>query len=56
MFLALKEIKYEKLRYGLITFMIFLIAFLIFMLASLSTGLASENTQALNSWNTNSVV
>ncbi|QNQ82818.1 ABC transporter permease [Lactobacillus sp. PV012] len=56
MFLALKEIKYEKLRYGLITFMIFLIAFLIFMLASLSTGLASENTQAINSWETNSVV
>ena len=52
MFLALKEIKYEKLRYGLITLMIFLIAYLIFMLSSLSVGLASENTQAVNSWQT----
>lgn len=56
MFLALKEIKYEKLRYGLITLMIFLIAYLIFMLSSLSVGLASENTQAVNSWQTQSVV
>lgn len=56
MFLALKEIKYEKFRYGLITFMIFLIAYLIFMLSSLSVGLASENTQALKSWHVQSVV
>lgn len=56
MFLALKEIKYEKLRYGLITFMIFLIAFLIYMLSSLSVGLAKENTQAVESWRTESVV
>ena len=56
MFLALKEIKYEKLRYGLITLMIFLIAYLIFMLSSLAVGLASENTQAVNSWQTQSVV
>ena len=48
MFLALKEIKYEKLRYRLITLMIFLIAYLIFMLSSLAVGLASENTQAVN--------
>ena len=50
MFLALKEIKYEKLRYGLITLMIF------FMLSSLAVGLASQNTQAVNSWQTKSVV
>ncbi|MBD5429593.1 ABC transporter permease [Lactobacillus sp.] len=56
MFLALKEIKYEKLRYGLITFMIFLIAFLIYMLSSLAVGLGSENTQAVKSWDTESVV
>lgn len=56
MFLALKEIKYEKLRYGLITFMIFLIAFLIYMLSSLAVGLAAENTQAVESWKTQSVV
>ena len=56
MFLALKEIKYEKLRYGLITLMIFLISYLIFMLSSLAVGLASQNTQAVNSWQTKSVV
>ena len=56
MFLALKEIKYEKLRYGLITLMIFLISYLIFMLSSLAVGLASQNTQAVNSWQTQSVV
>ncbi len=56
MFLALEEIKYEKFRYGLITFMIFLISYLIFMLSSLSVGLASENTQAVKSWHTQEVV
>ena len=56
MFLALKEIKYEKLRYGLITLMIFLIAFLIYMLSSLAVGLAGENTQAIKSWDAQSVV
>ncbi|MDF7682947.1 ABC transporter permease [Lactobacillus sp. ESL0679] len=56
MFLAFKEIKREKLRYGLIVLMIFLISYLIFILSSLSIGLASENTQALKSWNAQSVV
>lgn len=55
MFLALKEIKYEKLRYGLITLMIFNFIFN-FMLSSLVVGLASQNTQAVNSWQTKSVV
>ena len=36
MFLAFKEIKREKLRYGLIILMIFLISYLIFMLSSLA--------------------
>ena len=56
MFLALKEIKHEKLRYGLIILMIFLISYLIFMLSSLAIGLADENTQAIKSWNTEKVV
>lgn len=50
MFLALKEIKHEKLRYGLIVLMIFLVSYLIFMLSALAIGLADENTQALESW------
>lgn len=50
MFLAFKEIKHEKLRYGLIVLMIFLISYLIFMLSSLAVGLADENTEAINTW------
>ena len=56
MFLAIKEIKHEKLRYGLIILMIFLISYLIFMLSSLAVGLASENTQAIYSWDAQKVV
>lgn len=56
MFLAFKEIKHEKLRYGLIILMIFLISYLIFLLSSLAVGLADENTQALNDWHAQAVV
>ena len=56
MFLAIKEIKREKLRYGLIILMIFLISYLIFVLSALATGLASENTQALESWDAQKIV
>lgn len=50
MFLALKEIKKEKLRSGLIIAMIVLISYLIFILTSLALGLARQNTDAINSW------
>lgn len=50
MFLALKEIKKEKFRSGLIISMVALIAYLIFILSSLALGLARENTDAINSW------
>ena len=50
MFLALREIKKEKIRSGLIVLMIVLISYLIFILTSLALGLASENTDAINSW------
>lgn len=56
MYLALKEIRHEKLRYSLITGMIVLITYLIFILSGLATGLAGENTQAIDSWNAKSVV
>ncbi len=56
MYLALKEIKHEKLRYGLIIAMIVLISYLIFVLTSLALGLANENTQAIDSWNAQSIV
>lgn len=56
MFLAIKEIKHEKLRYGLIILMIFLIGYLIFMLSALAIGLARENTEAVTSWQMQKIV
>lgn len=56
MFLALHEIKKEKLRYGLVIAVIMMIAYLIFILSSLALGLANENTAAVNSWQSQSVV
>lgn len=56
MFLAIKEIKHEKLRYGLIIGMIVLISYLIFVLTSLALGLANSNTDAIKSWNAQSIV
>lgn len=50
MFLALKELKKEKLRSGLMIAMIVLISYLIFILTSLALGLARENTAAINQW------
>lgn len=55
MFLALKEIKHEKLRYGLITLMFILISYLIMILMGMMLGLAHENTAAINSWDTQTV-
>ncbi|MFD1484450.1 ABC transporter permease [Lacticaseibacillus baoqingensis] len=50
MFLALKEIRKEKVRSGLIIAMIVLIGYLIFILTGLALGLAHENTAAIKSW------
>ena len=56
MFLAVKEIRHEKLRYGLIISMIVLIGYLMFMLMGMMLGLANENTAAIDSWDAKSVV
>lgn len=56
MFLALKEIKHEKLRYGLIIGMIVLISYLVYFLSGLAFGLAQQNTQAIDSWQIQRVV
>lgn len=56
MFLALKEIKHEKLRYSLVIGMIVLIAYLILMLLGLMQGLGNENTAAVKSWDTKQVM
>ena len=55
MFLAIREIKHNKLHYGLIIGMVALIGYLMFMLMGLMLGLANENTAAVKSWNTQTV-
>lgn len=55
MFLALKEIKHEKLRYGLIIAMIVMIGYLMFVLMGMMLGLDNENTAAIKTWRTQSV-
>lgn len=55
MFLAIKEIKHEKLRYGLITAMIVMISYLMFVLMGMMLGLANENKAAITTWNTQTV-
>lgn len=56
MYLAIKEILHEKLRYSLIVAMITLITYLVFVISGLANGLASQNTQALNTWKAQSVL
>ncbi|MBS9339173.1 ABC transporter permease [Fructobacillus sp. M2-14] len=56
MFLAINEMKKEKLRYGLVIGVILLVAYLIFILSALAAGLSSQNTAAVDSWQAKSVV
>lgn len=56
MYLAWKEIKHEKLRYGLIVGMILLISYLVYILSGLSFGLAQQSTEAITSWGAQSVI
>lgn len=55
MFLAIREIKHNKLHYGLIIGMVALIGYLMFILMGLMLGLANENTAAIKSWDTQTV-
>ncbi len=56
MFLALKEMRYSKLRYTLIVGIILLISYAVFMLSGLANGLAMEFRQAIVDWDSQSVV
>lgn len=56
MFLAIKEIKHEKLRYALITGMIMLVSYLVFILSGLSSGLQTLNSAAIDTWGANAIV
>lgn len=55
MFLALKEMKHEKLHYGLIVAMIVLISYLMFFLMGMMLGLQNENDAAIKEWGTETV-
>lgn len=56
MFLALREIRYSKLRYALIIGIMFLIAYVVFMLSGLANGLSEEFKQAIDEWQAQEIV
>lgn len=56
MFLALNEIMHSKLRYALVTGVMFLIAYLVFFLTGLAYGLAQDNRTAVDKWEADSIV
>ena len=56
MYLAWKEIRYSKLRYGLIIGIMFLVAYVVFILSGLANGLAQGNRQAIDDWQAKTIV
>ena len=55
MYLGLKEMNHEKLRYGLLSGVLLLIALVVFMLAGLANGLSNGNRQAVDQWDAQTV-
>ena len=55
MYLGLKEMAHEKLRYGLLSGVLLLIALVVFMLAGLANGLSNGNRQAVDQWHAQTV-
>lgn len=56
MFLAIREIKKEKLRFGMIISVTALVAYLIFFLSSLAFGLAQANRTSVDAWKASGVI
>lgn len=56
MFLAIKEMHYSKLRYGLIVGIMFLIAYVVFILSGLATGLNWDFKKAIVDWDSSAIV
>ena len=56
MFLAFKELKYSKVKFGLIITVIFLISYLVYFLTSLANGLATSYTNAIEQWNSDQII
>lgn len=51
LFLALKELRYEKTRYALVAGIMFLISFLVLFVSGLAQGLAFNNASSLETMN-----
>lgn len=56
MFLAWKEIKYNKLRYTLIAGILVLVSYLVFFLSGLANGLEQLNREAVDKWNADGII
>ncbi|MFT8372519.1 MAG: FtsX-like permease family protein [Liquorilactobacillus satsumensis] len=56
MFLAIREMKHDKVRYGLVISLIFLVSYLVFILTGLATGLSDLNKSAIEQWNAAEIV
>lgn len=55
MYLGLKEMAHEKLRYALLTGVMLLIALVVFILAGLANGLSQGNRLAVDQWHADNV-
>lgn len=56
MFLAIKEMKFTKAKYGLIIFVLLLITWLVAVLSGLAHGLAEGNRLAVDQWQASGVI
>lgn len=56
MYLAIKEILHNKLRYSLVLVTVFLISFMVFFMTSLAIGLVRDNRTAADNWDSTGVV
>ncbi len=56
MYIAIKELKKEKLRFGMILSVIVLISYLVYFLSSLAYGLSELNKTAIDHWNAGGVI
>lgn len=55
MFLAIEEMKQNKLRYGLILGLVLLVAYLVFFLTGLAYGLMQQNRSAVDKWQADTI-
>ena len=56
MYLAIKEILHNKLRYSLVLVTVFFISFMVFFMTSLAIGLVRDNRTAADNWDSTGVV